>query len=122
MVGNDPFVTKKNCDFCNSLTTALKSQQANPTYKPCKDKKMATAQLAEILGDVSASLSDQKVVTDKRKATLTKESTKKSSKLSSFAASEEIKALDKKWLERFSRLEAMIIASTLQPATGQPSF
>ena len=62
------------------------------------------------------------MATDKKMATPVKESANtKSSKLFSSVA-EDIKALDKKWSERFSKLEAMLIARTFQPTTSQPSF
>ena len=62
--------------------------------------------------------------TDKRKVTPTKESTKKkSSKSSSSTSADEIKALDAKWLERFSRLEAcMLLANSFQATNSQPTF
>ena len=65
----------------------------------------------QILGQVNVSLSNsQKMVADKKNVTPTKETTKKSS---SYSSTDEIKALDAKWLERFSRLEA--------PATARVS-
>ena len=76
----------------------------------------------QILGQVDASLSDsQKVASNKRKATQTKESTKKKPSKSS-RSSDEIKVLGAKWFERFSRLEAMLLVKNFQPSTGQPTF
>ena len=106
------------------MTSDQKSQLATPTYKTRKEK-MAGPHLVgpgsvQILGEVDPSFSDgQKVATDKRKVTPEKESTKKSSKSSSSSSFDEIKALETKWLERFSRLEAILLA--FQPTTGQVS-
>ena len=80
-VGSDPCVIKKDCRLCNSLTSDQKLQLATPTYKTCKDNKTTIPQLVhqgsvQILGEVDASLSDQRVVKDKGKAA--KESTKRS--------------------------------------------
>ena len=57
-----------------------------------------------------------------RKTTPTKESSKKkASKPSISAVAKEIKALDSIYSERLSRLEAIFIARTMQPVTGQPA-
>ena len=79
---------------------------ASPTYKDGKDKDTATPQLedpgsAQILREVNASLSDQKVATDKKKANPAKlSSKKKSSKSSSSSVADVIKPLDEQWSER----------------------
>ena len=106
----------KDCELCDSFLLIRCSSWSQPLIK--QEKNPATPQLADPgyvqnLEEVNASLSDQKVATDQRKSTHPKESTKqKSSKLSSSSSSDEIKALNTKSSERFSRLEAMLMART----------
>ena len=70
----------------------------------------------QIVGEEDASLSvNQDVATDMMKGTTAKEATRKRSSESSTSSSTDyLEALDTKWSERFSRLEAMLLAQTFQ--------
>ena len=120
------------CPISSLLTCDQKSQLTTPTYKARKEKKAASPSpclvdpdSVQIIGQVENSKSADKV-TSTKKTTPTKETTKKksSSKSSSStsSASDDFKPLDTKWCERFSRLEAMLLAKTFQQPTSQSVF
>ena len=76
----------------------------------------------QIIGQVNiSSIDNEKVASVKRKVTPTKESAKKKS-CKSPSSSDGIKALEDKWSQRFSRLEAMILAKSVQLPAGQPTL
>ena len=72
------------------------------------------------------SKSAENVMAAMKKTTPTKETTKKKLSSKSYSstnsASDDLKALDVKWSERFSRLEAMLPAETFQQPTSQLVF
>ena len=92
-----------------------KSQLANPTYKARKDKKPASP-LPSLVNSVSIQILGQIPVNNPTKKPAKKKSSSKSS------SSTTISTLDPKWLETFSRLDAMLLAKTFQQPTSQTSF
>ena len=147
-LGDDPCVQKKECVICKGFTPEQVLQLATPAYRDRKEKKTTTttpANSTSTLVDpahvsVLAKVEKGKAVqsTPSSKKTKRSESPKPSSskkRSSSHPSAEDLKSLDDKWAERFSRLEAMILAKTftvpvepvVKPAadvtpTGKPFF
>ena len=145
-LGNDPCVQKKECVICKGFTPDQVLQLATPAYRDRKDKKAtsttstnSTPTLVDpahvsVLARVEKVKDVQPTPTSKK--TKRRESPSASKKRSSSKPSaEDLKNLDDKWAERFSRLEAMILAKTftvpvepvVKPAsdvtpTGKPFF
>ena len=126
-LGNDPCVLKKECDICRGFTPEQILQLSTPTYRDRKEKK-ATASSStptlvdpghiSVLGKVEKVKAAQSTPTTAKKTKRSESpkparsqaSKKKSS--SSRPSAEDLKQLDDKWAERFSRLEAMLLAKT----------
>ena len=124
-LGDDPCVQKKECVICKGFTPEQVLQLATPAYRDRKEKKTTTttpANSTSTLVDpahvsVLAKVEKGKAVQSTRSSKKTKrsESPKPSSskkRSSSHPSAEDLKSLDDKWAERFSRLEAMILAKT----------
>ena len=121
-LGDDPCVQKKECTICRGFNPEQIQQLSTPTYKDRKDKKATASSSAPTLVDpahvsVLGKVEKVKAVhsTPSTKKTKRSESpkpcaSKKSS--SSKLSAEDLKQLDEKWAERFSRLEAMLLAKT----------
>ena len=123
-VGNGPCVLKKECDVCKGFTPEQILQLSTPTYRDRKEKKTtassSTPTLVDpahvsVLGKVekvkAAQLSPTTAKKTKR-SDLPKPSASKKKSSSSRPSAEDLKQLDDKWAERFSRLEAMLLAKT----------
>ena len=96
-LGDDPCILKKECLICKRFTPEQVLQLATPTYKDRKEKVKAV----------------QSTPTKKTKCTESpKPSASRKRSSSSKPSSEDLKQLDDKWAERFSRLEAMLLAKT----------
>ena len=98
----------KDCELCSTLTSDQKPQLAIPTCKARKEKKTATPQLVDpgsvqILGEVNASLSDRKWPQTRGMLLL-----QKNQSHLLFMESRHRTELS----DRYSRLEAMLIAKT----------
>ena len=123
-VGDDPCVMKLDCQICKAFAPSQVQQLATPTYKSRKErgeqKKSETSSSAiPTLVDPSEVTLLGRVNTDKPssvESTPTKKKNRsdgspKSSKRrhSSKPTSDDLKSLDDKWSERFSRLEALLL-------------
>ena len=125
-VGDDPCVLKKDCDVCKGFTPEQVLQLATPTYRDRKNKeKKATASSStptlvdpahvSVLGKVDDKASHpQSTPTAKKtkRSESPKPSASKKKSSSSRPSADDLKQLDDKWAERFSRLEAMLLAKT----------
>ena len=136
--GDDPCILKKACPICKVFTPEQIQQLSTPTYKDRKnrDKKTVSASptpalvdpsQVSVLGRVDGEKAVNNSETPAGKKKRTDESPKPSSKKksSSKPKSDELKDLDKKWTERFARLEAMLLSKTftvpVEPVKIPPS-
>ena len=136
-VGDDPCVKKLDCQICKSFTPAQIHQLATPTYKVRKERSeqkktegnaSTTPTLVDpsevtLLGRVSCDMSPSVDSTPKPKKKRSDGSPRSSKrKHSSKPTSDDLKSLDDKWSERFSRLEAMLVnqsfAVPVRPVTS----
>ena len=122
-LGDDPCVQKKECVICRGFNPEQIQQLSTPTYKDRKDKKATASSSTPTLMDrahlsVLGKVEKVKAVnsTPTTKKTKHSESPKPSSNKkkssSSKPSDEDLKQLDEKWAERFSRLEAVLLAKT----------
>ena len=122
-LGDDPCVQKKECVICRGFNPEQIQQLSTPTYKDRKDKKATASSSTPTLVDpahvsVLGKVKKVKAVnsTPMTKKTKRSESPKPSSNKkkssSSKPSAEDLKQLDEKWAERFSCLEAMLLAKT----------
>ena len=112
-LGDDPCVQKKECAICRGFTPEQYLQLSTPTYRDRKDKK-ATASSTPTLVDVEKVKAVQSTPTTAKKTKRSespKPSANKKKSSSSRPSAEDLKQLDK-WAERFSCLEAMLLAKT----------
>ena len=122
-LGDDPYVLKKECVICKGFTPEQSLQLATPTYRDRKDKKTtskattsSTPTLVDpahvsVLGKVEKVKAVQTTPSKKMKRSESpKPSASKKRSSSSRPTSEDVQHLDDKWGERFSRLEAMLLA------------
>ena len=122
-LGDDPCVQKKECAICRGFNPEQILQLSTPTYKDRKDKKATASSSTPTLVDpahvsvlgkvekVKAVHSTPTTKKTKRSESLKPSANKKKSSSSKLSA-EDLKQLDEKWAERFSRLEAMLLAKT----------
>ena len=123
-VGDDPCVKKLDCQICKAFTPAQIHQLATLTYKARKERSeqkktegnaTTTPTLVDplevtLLGRVSCDKSPSVDSTPKHKMKRSDGSPRSSKrKRSSKPTSDDLKSLDDKWSERFSRLEAMLV-------------
>ena len=132
--GEEPCVTDKDtvdCSLCNSFTPEQRAQISTPSYKIKKEKREAkraditqpTDELVDpssvsVIGVVSGPSSDRSPVPPEKKAKKDKPSVKpKISATSTLSSATEDKftALEDKWSERFNRLEALLLAKSMEP-------
>ena len=130
-VGEDNCILKKDCAVCKSFTPEQVQQLATPTYRERKnkDKKIVLSSPAPSLVDPShvsvlSKVEGEKAVVQpettpagkkKKRSNSPKpfpRSSKKKPSTSSRPSSEYLKNLDDKWAERFSRLEATLLAKS----------
>ena len=148
--GSDPCISHLDCNACNSLTEEQRIQLSTPSYRIKKENRDSKKVYDTPKQDSSSSLIDPSVVTvvgavddqgivkspgsssdkkkkpstDKPKAQTSKVSKadkpSKSLKPSKSSQDSRFDQLDQKWSERFNRLEALLLAKSLeQPA---PAF
>ena len=123
-VGDDPCVKKLDCPICKAFTPAQIQQLSTPTYKtrkePAEQKKTGdvegtTSTLVDpttitVLGQVSSEKTSSVESTPKHKKRHSSSSPRSSKrKHSSKPTTDDLKSLDDKWSETFSRLEAMLL-------------
>ena len=119
-VGDDPCVLKKECGVCKGFTPEQVQQLATPTYRDRKEKKATASSCAptlmdpahvSVLGKVEKDKASQPQSTPATKKTKCSESPKPSSSkkksTSSRPSAGDLKQLDDKWAERFSRLDRL---------------
>ena len=119
-LGDDPCALKKECLICKGFTPEQVLQLATLAYKDRKEKKTtsSTPTLVDpahvnVLGKVEKVKAVQSTPTKKTKRSESpKPCASKKRSSSSKPSSEDLKQLDDKWAERFSRLEAMLLAKT----------
>ena len=121
----------KDCKFCLLLTPEQKTQLATPSYKlkkekrdakkaelssPSKDGTLVDPSAISVNGAVSDKVSvssplesvPEKKVKDKPSAT-------KSKKTVEISTDKKMEELDKKWSDRFNRLEALLMSKSFPP-------
>ena len=123
-VGDDPCVKKLDCSICKAFTPAQIHQLATPTYKERKERssqkkseeltsaspKLVDPSEVSLLGPVNSGTQSPVDSTPKHKKKRSDGSPRSSKrKHSSKPTSDNLKSLDDKWSERFSRLGAMLI-------------
>ena len=126
-MGDNPCVLKKDFPICRAFTPEQIQQLATPTYSTKKEKEQtvsacpvsATSTLMDpsevtLLGQVEgekAGKTTENSSSDKKKRPdeFPKPSKRKSS---SKPTSDDLKSLDNKWVQRFARLEAMLLAKS----------
>ena len=138
--GKEPCVSDpqtSDCQICNSLTSDQRQQLATPSYKLKKEKREAKLSnttpfqdsdlLVEpssvsVIGVVDGQGSVKSPATvpppDKKPKKDNKGSKKEkspSTKASKHCTDEKVADMDNKWSERFSRLEALIMAKSFEP-------
>ena len=140
-VGNDPCVKKQEWKICQALTPAQLKQLSTPTYQSRKERELKKSSsdspasvtptlvdpaVVSLLGRVHKESDGSSPASKKKKADASpspKASSKKKS--SSKSRSDDIKDLDEKWSERFSRLEAMLVSKMftvpVNPVQNPPS-
>ena len=114
-VGDDPCVKKLDCQICKAFTPSQIAQLATPTYKARKEH--GEQKKSEACSDMTPTLVDPSEVTllgqvsaDKQKKKCSDGSPRSSKrKDSNKPTSDDLKSLDDKWSERFSRPEAMLL-------------
>ena len=122
-LGDDPCVQKKECDICRGFTPEESLQLSTPTYRDRKEKKTTTTSSTptlvdpahvSVLGKVEKVKAVRSTPTGKKtkRSESPKPSASKKKSSSSRPSAEDLKQLDDKWAERFSRLEAMLLAKT----------
>ena len=127
-VGEDACVLKKDCIICKGFTPEQILQLATPTYRErkSKEKKLVSSSPAptlvdpshvSVLGKVERGKVVQPETTPAAKKTKRSESpkpsaNKKKSSSGSRPSADDLKKVDAKWAERFSRLEAMLLAKS----------
>ena len=124
-LGDDPCVLKKECVICKGFTPEQTLQLTTPTYRDRKEKKTTSNSMTSstptlvdpahvgVLGKVEKVKGVQSTPTKKTKRSESpKPSASKKKSSSSRPSTEDLKQLDDKWAERFSRLEAMLLAKT----------
>ena len=123
-LGDDPCVQKKECVICKGFTPDQVLQLATPAYRDRKEKKTTSSTTTStptlvdpahvnVLGKVEQGKAAQSTPSSKKtkRNDSPKQPTSKRSS-SSRPSNEDLKELDDKWAERFSRLEAMLLAKT----------
>ena len=123
-IGDDPCVLKHDCSICKPFTPEQIQQLATPTYRDRKNKDekvsasptptLVDPSQVSVLGRVDGEKAVKKSETPAGKKKRTDDSPKPISKKksSSKPRSDELRDLDKKWGERFARLEEMLLSKT----------
>ena len=147
--GPDPCLSKSDCQACNILTEDQRLQLSTPSYRIKKEKRESKKQgdtpqkssdssslidpsSVTVVGAVDdqgmlqspgSSSGAEKKKKDKKPASEKPKSSKSKStdpKPSTSSADDRINELDKKWADRFNRLEALLLAKSIdQP---EPTF
>ena len=135
--GEDPCVKtpESECNFCAILTPEQIQQLSTPSYRlkkekreakkmdstPSKDSTLVNPASVSVLGPVEASSSSSPAVPEKKNKKDKPSSSSKSKKPTKSVEDSKFDELDKKWTDRFNKLEALLLAKSLQPV-DQPTF
>ena len=139
--GEDPCVKSPDseCSFCAILTPEQLLQLSTPSYRlkkekrearkmdatPSKDSSLVEPSSVSVIGPVGTSSSSAPAIPEKKpkkdKPSTASSSTVKAKKSTKSVEDSKYLELDKKWTDRFNRLEALLLAKSLQPA-DQPAF
>ena len=133
--GEEPCITNKDtteCKFCNLFSPEQRAQLATPSYKLKKEKRDAkrvdnptpTEDIAlvdpasvSVIGAVGGAVSSQSPsVPPEKKTKKDKPPSTKSKKSASSSTDDRFSELDAKWSELFNRLEALLLARSLEPS------
>ena len=150
--GKDPYVEKpgSDCQHCKALTPEQLMQLSTPSYKlkkekrdkadttPSKNTSSTKVTLSPTLVDPARVLvmravdgqdtglsaqpaEKKKKVEDKKKSFKSKPSAS-ASRLAAVSTDQRFDELDQKWSDRFNRLEALLLARTLDQPQQEPTF
>ena len=133
--GEEPCIANKDtteCKFCNLFSPEQRAQLATPSYKLKKEKRDAkrvdnptpTEDIAlvdpasvSVIGAVGGAASSQSPsVPPEKKTKKDKPPSTKSKKSASSSMDDRFSEMDAKWSERFNRLEALLLARSLEPS------
>ena len=132
--GEEPCIANKDttdCKFCNLLTPEQRAQISTPSYKIKKEKREAkrldnptpTEEIAlvdpasvSVIGAVGESVASPSTSIPPEKKAKKDKPTSKAKKSASSSADDRISVLDLKWSDRFNRLEALLMAKSLEPS------
>ena len=130
--GEEPCISNKDttdCTLCNAFTPEQRAQISTPSYKIKKEKREAkrldstqpTDELVDpssvsVIGVVSGPSSDKPPIPPEKEVKKDKPTKpKKSSSALSSATEDKFTALEDKWADRFNRLEALLLARSMEP-------
>ena len=130
--GEEPCISNKDtsdCTFCNAFTPEQRAQISTPSYKIKKEKREAkrmdsnqpTDELVDpssisVIGVVGGTGTSKSPVPPEKMSKKDKPArVKKSNTAPASATDDKITALDGKWSERFNRLEALLLAKSMEP-------
>ena len=125
-LGQNDCVQKKDCVICNNFAAEQKLQLATPTYRARKDKELQKKSASPSLVDLSTVTVVGKVESAKGDSSDRGETPTKKKKVSHKSPKKiikppknpdfqaDLKNLDDKWSERFTRLEALFLSKTFQ--------
>ena len=122
----------KDCKFCLLLTPEQKLRLATPSYKlkkekrdakkaelssPSKDGTLVDPSTVSVIGAVSdkASVSSPPESVPEKKAKKDKPSATKPKKTVERSSDKKMEELDRKWSDRFNRLEAVLMSKSFPP-------
>ena len=131
--GEEPCIANKDtadCKFCNLCTPEQRAQISTPSYKlkkekreakrldnrnPTDDSSLVDPPSVSVIGVVGDSTTSPSPSLPPEKKPKKEKPPTKAKKSASSASDDRISALDQKWSERFSRLEAVLLAKSLEP-------
>ena len=126
--GDDPCVSKKPCSFCDILMPEQKLQISIPSYQKKKEKlEQRTALAAKSSENVSETMvypslvsvvgvasSKSKPMKSPDTATKDKQKRKHSTPVKKSTTDAKLEAMDQRWSEHFSRLEALFLSKSME--------
>ena len=137
----DPCVNNEDCPHCNILSSEQKLQLSTPSYqkksKKCEQKSgmaekptrsetsveddstLVDPSLVSVFG---VAASDEKAVKSPERTSSKEKSKKKHSSMKKLSTDAKLEAMDQKWSERFSRLEALLLSKSLEKPSLEPTF
>ena len=133
--GEEPCISNKDtteCKFCNLFSPEQRAQLATPSYKlkkekrdakrvdnptPTEDISLVDPASVSVIGAVGGAASSQSPsVPPEKKTKKDKPPSTKAKKSASSMMDDRFSELDAKWSERFNRLEALLLARSVEPS------